>query len=96
NPTFDHDALVYSCFTDKRVRLAETGSNRYIEVTFDGFEYLGLWSKPKSNAPYVCIEPWCGRSDTLGMDFNIEYRIGNVDIEPQQNISSSYTIEFGY
>ncbi|MDE5018653.1 aldose 1-epimerase family protein, partial [Francisella tularensis subsp. holarctica] len=27
---------------------------------------------------------------------NIEYRSGNVDIEPQQNFSRSYTIEFGY
>ncbi|MDE4965557.1 aldose 1-epimerase family protein, partial [Francisella tularensis subsp. holarctica] len=33
---------------------------------------------------------------TLGMDVNIEYRIGKVDIEPQQNFSRSYTIEFGY
>ncbi|QIW10947.1 aldose 1-epimerase family protein [Francisella sp. LA112445] len=96
NHTFDNDALVYSGFTDKKVRLAEKDSDRYVEVSFDGFEYLGLWSKPKANAPYVCIEPWCGRSDTLGMDLDIEYRIGNVDIEPQQNFSRSYTIEFGY
>ncbi|MDE4990622.1 aldose 1-epimerase family protein, partial [Francisella tularensis subsp. holarctica] len=52
--------------------------------------------KPKANSPYVCIEPWCVRSDTLGMDVNIEFRIGNVDIEPQQNFSRSYTLEFGY
>jgi galactose mutarotase-like enzyme len=96
NHTFDDDALVYSGFTDKKVRLVEKGSDRYIEVSFDGFEYLGLWSKPKANAPYVCIEPWCGRSDTLGMDVDVEYRIGNVDIEPQQNFSRSYAIEFGY
>ncbi|MDE4942998.1 aldose 1-epimerase family protein, partial [Francisella tularensis subsp. holarctica] len=56
----------------------------------------GLWSKPKANDPYVCIEPWCGRSDKLGMDVNIEYRIGNVYIEPQQKFSRSYTIELGY
>lgn len=96
NHTFDDDALVYSGFSDKKVMLAEKGSNRYIEVSFDGFEYLGLWSKPKANAPYVCIEPWCGRSDTLGMDVNVEYRIGNIDIEPQQKFSRLYAIEFGY
>ncbi|APC96803.1 aldose 1-epimerase family protein [Francisella frigiditurris] len=96
NHTFDNDALVYSGFSDKKVRLAEKGSDRYIEVTFDGFEYLGLWSKPKANAPYVCIEPWCGRSDTLGMGVDIEYRIGNIDIQPQEKFSRSYSIEFGY
>lgn len=61
NYTFDNDALVYSRFTDKKVRLAEKGSKRYIKVNFDGFEYLRLWSKPKINVPYVCIEPRCGR-----------------------------------
>ncbi|MFC4892359.1 aldose 1-epimerase family protein [Pseudofrancisella aestuarii] len=96
NHTFDNDALVYSGFSDKKVRLAEKDSERYIEVTFDGFEYLGLWSKPKANAPYVCIEPWCGRSDTLGMDVDIEYRIGNIDIQSQEKFSRSYSIEFGY
>ncbi|MDE5014953.1 aldose 1-epimerase family protein, partial [Francisella tularensis subsp. holarctica] len=29
-------------------------------------------------------------------DVYIVYRIGNVDIEPQQNFSRSYTIVFGY
>ena len=40
---------MYSGFTDKKVRLAEKGSKRYIQVNFDGFEYLGLWSKPKAS-----------------------------------------------
>ncbi|MDE5039816.1 aldose 1-epimerase family protein, partial [Francisella tularensis subsp. holarctica] len=61
NPTIENEALVDSGFTDKRVRVAEKGSNRYIEVTLDGFEYLGLWSNPKANPPDVCLEPWCGR-----------------------------------
>ena len=91
---FNNDALVYSGFSSKKVRLAEKGLNRYIQVEFDGFEYLGLWSKPK--AKYVCIEPWCGRSDTLGFDGDIDKRIGNVLIDGFGNVIKSYTIEFGY
>lgn len=93
NHTFDDDALVYSGFSSKKVRLTEKGSNRYIQVEFDGFEYLGLWSKPK--ARYVCIEPWCGRSDTLGFDGDIDQRIGNVSIDGFSSVVKSYTIEFG-
>ena len=96
NHIFDDDALVYSGFSTKKVRLNEKKSDRFIEVTFDGFEYLGLWSKPKANAPYVCIEPWCGKSDTLGFDEDIIDREGNIQIKPQQTFSRSYTVEFGY
>ncbi|MGQ4002799.1 aldose 1-epimerase family protein [Francisellaceae bacterium CB299] len=91
---FNNDALVYSGFSSKKVRLAEKGSNRYIQVEFDGFEYLGLWSKPK--ARYVCIEPWCGRADTLGFDGDIDERIGNVSIGGFESVIKSYSIEFGY
>ena len=91
---FNNDALVYSGFSSKKVRLVEKGSNRYIEVGFDGFEYLGLWSKPK--AKYVCIEPWCGRADTLGFDGDIDQRVGNVSIDGFGSVVKSYTIEFGY
>ena len=91
---FDKDALVYSGFSSKKVRLTEKGSSRYIEVVFDDFEYLGLWSKPK--AEYVCIEPWCGRSDTLGKICDIDNRIGNFNVEQKGSFKQTYSIEFGY
>lgn len=94
NNTFDNDALVYSGFTSKKVRLAEKNSSRYVEVKFDGFEYLGLWAKPK--AEYVCIEPWCGRADTVGFSGDISDRIGNVTIPASSSFSRAYSIEFGY
>ena len=86
---FNNDALVYSGFSSKKVRLAEKGSDRYIQVEFDG-----LWSKPK--ARYVCIEPWCGRADTLGFDGDIDQRVGNVSIGGFESVVKSYSIEFSY
>lgn len=96
NHIFDKDALVYSGLTSNKVRLAEKNSDRYIEVCFDGFEYLGFWSKPKANAAYVCIEPWCGKSDILGFDGDIDKRQGNIEIKPQAQFKRSYSIEFDY
>ena len=29
-----------------------------ITVTYPQMDYLGLWHMPKTDAPYLCIEPW--------------------------------------
>ena len=56
---FDNDAIFLSRVPE-RVRLESEKSSRFVEMTYPDFPYLGLWHKPKSDAPYVCIEPWCG------------------------------------
>ena len=27
-------------------------------VTYPNMTYLGIWHMPKTDAPYICIEPW--------------------------------------
>ena len=40
-----------------------------LSVQFEGFPYLGIWTKP--NAPFLCIEPWCGLADNVNHNGNI-------------------------
>ena len=35
------------------------GDRHGVTVSYPQMPYLGLWHRPKSDAPYVCIEPWC-------------------------------------
>lgn len=42
------------------VTLKRKGSNRSVTLNYPQCPYLGIWHKPRSDAPYVCIEPWCG------------------------------------
>ncbi|MEG0387527.1 MAG: aldose 1-epimerase family protein [Niameybacter sp.] len=62
NPLFAKDALVYGDFTSKSVTLSSKKHNKQVEVGFDGFPFLGIWS-PLSPSPFVCIEPWYGHAD---------------------------------
>lgn len=54
---FDLDAVVLAdvCRT---VTLCSPGSRRSVTVSFPDFPFLGLWHAPRTDAPYVCIEPW--------------------------------------
>ena len=54
---FDVDTIVFENVPDRIVTLVGREGHG-VEVSFDGFDYLGVWSAP--NAPFVAIEPWTG------------------------------------
>ncbi|RTL11977.1 MAG: aldose 1-epimerase family protein [Neisseriaceae bacterium] len=92
--TFDDDALVFSGYNGDSVSLVERDSGRAIQVSLDGFPWLGIWSKPGAN--YVCLEPWCGRSDDLGFSGDVNSKAAIETIQPNAKWSRSYTIQFTY
>ncbi len=88
---FDGDALVIEeCQADEVAILDPTGKE-YVRVTFD-MPLFGLWSPPKKNAPFVCIEPWCGRCD--GEDFagELAEREYSQSLESGSEFTISYKI----
>lgn len=54
---FDNDAIVLKDMS-KKVTLKTDKNNKSVTVEYPDMKYLGIWHKPKSDAPYVCIEPW--------------------------------------
>lgn len=55
---FDDDAIVLKD-AGHRVTLETDGDARSVTVEFPGMDYLGLWHWPRTDAPYLCVEPWC-------------------------------------
>lgn len=53
---FDEDAIVLQNMA-KKVTLCGKGK-RSVTVAYPDMPYLGIWHWPKTDAPYVCIEPW--------------------------------------
>ena len=58
---FAVDAQVFLTLKSRAVTLREKGGAPKIRVSFDGLDYLLLWTKP--GAPYICIEPWANHPD---------------------------------
>lgn len=89
---FDNDAIfLYN--TSKTASLCSTKSKKSVTLTFSNFKYVGLWHKPKSDAPYICIEPWCGCPDFEGTDGMLEHKSDMIKLAPSYSFSSSYKIE---
>lgn len=55
-----HDALILSNIKSRYVRLIHRDTGKGLTFAFPSFTYLGIWSAPDKNAPYVCLEPWNG------------------------------------
>ena len=54
---FDNDAIFLKDMA-KSVTLKSDKTTRAVTLTYNDMTYLGLWHKPKTEAPYMCIEPW--------------------------------------
>lgn len=77
---FDRDALIFKDITSKNVIIRSKNHQQSLAVSFQDFKDLGIWAKP--GAPFVCIEPWLGYSDSAGKvtDFKNKEGIKAVEV----------------
>lgn len=54
---FEEDAVILKNMA-RQVTLCSKRSGRGVTVSYPDMPYLGIWHWPKTNALYVCIEPW--------------------------------------
>lgn len=54
---FDEDAVILKNMS-REVTLRSQKSGRGVRISYPDFPYLGIWHWPKTDLPYVCIEPW--------------------------------------
>lgn len=54
---FDQDAIVLKGVPGQVTLRSEKGS-RAVTLLAEGLPVYGFWHMPKTNAPYICLEPW--------------------------------------
>ena len=91
---FADDALVFKHCDFTRLTLRSRKSARFVRFQFDGFPYLGLWTKGPG-AGFVCVEPWHGIASPTGQPGELSEKEGILMLDPGQMFSASYTIEVG-
>jgi galactose mutarotase-like enzyme len=76
---FADDAIVMDRVASCSVRYSAPEAPA-IDVAWDGFEQLGIWSKPGGD--FVCIEPWYGYASPVDFDGPFETKPGLLSIAP--------------
>lgn len=62
-PLFDNDCVYFDTIKSKSCSLVSEKDGSGVKVSWTGFETLGVWTPDHKNAPFICIEPWCGCDD---------------------------------
>jgi galactose mutarotase-like enzyme len=87
---FENDALIFKKLKSKKITILENDYPILI-IKFDDFKNLGIWTK--KNAPFVCIEPWLGYSDTFNTSGDILKKEGIQFLEANQTFYCHFSIE---
>lgn len=87
---FEIDSLMFKKVKSRNLVLKNRKTGRSIGLKFDGFDYLGFWTKV--GAPFICIEPWCGVQHTVGDSPAIEKREGVNHLESGKTFTRTHTI----
>lgn len=87
---FENDALVFKTLESNSLTILEN-SKPYVQVDFEDFPSLGIWTKDQ--APFICIEPWFGYSDTADNSGDLFQKEGILTLEADQTFHSQFSIK---
>jgi galactose mutarotase-like enzyme len=87
---FEKDALVFKQLNSNEVTL-KNKDKTILKVNYDHFPYLGIWTK--QNAPFLCIEPWCGLADDINHNGNLEEKEGMNHLPAGEDFLRAIRIE---
>jgi galactose mutarotase-like enzyme len=86
---FATDAIILDRLASRSLRYGAPGTP-IIELSWKGFEELGIWMKP--GADFLCIEPWRGFASPESFDGPFHDKPGLMHIPPGEERSLDYRI----
>jgi len=87
---FERDALIFKKLESKSLTIIEKEIPR-LKVHFEDFPNLGIWTKV--GAPFLCIEPWFGYSDTTESNGNLFEKEGIIVLKSTDTFQTKFCIE---
>lgn len=85
---FDKDALLLHYPKSRSVKLKHKEKSKGVKVSFDDFSTLAIWTMPKKNAPYLCIEPWIGLPGIIGESENFSDKADVITLPEREAFSA--------
>lgn len=100
----DHKAVITEAFFDRctymiedrqcgSVGIVDPSGRRFVTVEFD-MPLFAVWSPEKKQAPFICIEPWCGRCDADDFSGELKEREFTNVLEANEKFETEYTMIF--
>ena len=88
---FDFAETIFDVLESRQGTLSKKGEDKGVRLSFEGFPYLIVWSKPEGD--FVAVEPWGGLSTCSDEDDVLEHKRGCLVAKPKETVVRSFTIE---
>ena len=89
---FNKDVYIFENYQIQEVSILRKDDTPYLSIKFQA-PVVGIWSPPKKQAPFICIEPWFGRCDSEVFIGDLEEREYGNSLWGGAEFSTEYTIE---
>jgi len=71
---FYNDAIVLKHIGSNQIKLYSEKDKHGLKFMFEGFPYFGIWAA--KDAPFLCLEPWCGIADNIHHNYQLTDKEG--------------------
>jgi galactose mutarotase-like enzyme len=88
---FYTDAVVLKHIKSNEIKLYSEKDAHGLKFKFDGFPYFGIWAAV--DAPFVCLEPWCGIADNTHHDHQLVRKEGINKLAAGEQWKRSWHVE---
>lgn len=86
------DTWIFEDGQVKTVGIATPDGQPWVLMDCEQFPMLAVWANPKG--PFICLEPWFGRTDDEGFTGTIDMKKGMQSLESGERKKIGYGIEF--
>lgn len=90
---FDRCTIMVEGKQTNCVSLMDPMGQKIVSLDFD-MPLFAIWSPEGKNAPFLCIEPWCGRCDSADFEGELQDREYTNILEPMAVFENGYTMTF--
>lgn len=88
---FDQDVVLLKNVVPQ-VTLESPKTQRSVTIRFPDMPYVGFWHRPETDAPYVCVEPWCSLPAAHGKPTVLEEQADLLVLEPGKIYTNTWTV----
>ena len=89
---FDTDVILLEHSGARAIIEPREGQGRAVELHYPDCQYLGVWHAVKTDAPFVCLEPWAGLPGRDGLTEDLETCPNVRRLEPGETYENRLTV----
>jgi galactose mutarotase-like enzyme len=90
---FQKRAIILEGISSSTVTIKGDYSSMAVRIGIKDFPFLGIWTTSKTDAPFLCIEPWYGISDDINSSGYFKKKKGIQSLKVGNSLKIYYFIE---